>query len=52
LQTGDIIHSLNQAPIDSLSSLRAALEQIKSHDSVVLQIERGGGYQWLAFEME
>jgi len=52
LQTGDIIHSLNQAPIDSLSSLRAALEQIKSHDPVVLQIERGGGYQWLAFEME
>jgi len=52
LQTGDIIHSLNQAPIDSLSSLRAALEQVKSHDSVVLQIERGGGYQWLAFEME
>jgi serine protease Do len=52
LQTGDIIHSLNQAPIDSLSSLRAALEQIKSDDSVVLQIERGGGYQWLAFEME
>jgi len=52
LQTGDIIHSVNQAPIDSLSSLRAALEQIKSHDSVVLQIERSGGYQWLAFEME
>jgi serine protease Do len=52
LQTGDIIHSVNQAPIDSLSSLRAALEQIKSHDPVVLQIERGGGYQWLAFEME
>ena len=52
LQTGDIIHSLNQMPIDSLSSLRAALEPIKSHDSVVLQIERSGGYQWLAFEME
>jgi serine protease Do len=52
LQTGDVIHSVNQVPIDSLNSLRAALRQIKSHDSVVLQVERGGGFQWLAFEME
>jgi serine protease Do len=52
LETGDVIHSLNQTPIDSLSSLRTALRQIKPHDSVVLQVERGGGYQWLAFEME
>ncbi len=52
LETGDVIHSVNQTPIDSLSSLRAALRQIKPHDSVVLQVERGGGFQWLAFEME
>ncbi len=52
LETGDVIHSVNQTEIDSLSSLRAALKQIKPHDSVVLQVERGGGFQWLAFEME
>jgi len=52
LQTGDVIHSLNQTSIDSLSSLRDALRQIKPHDPVVLQVERGGGLQWLAFEME
>lgn len=52
LETGDIIHSVNQAPIDSLSSLRAALTQIKPHDPVVLQVERGGGLQWLAFDMQ
>jgi serine protease Do len=52
LQTGDVIHSVNQTTIDSLSSLRAALSQIKPHDPVVLQVERGGGFQWLAFEME
>jgi serine protease Do len=52
LQTGDVIHSVNQTSIDSLSSLRAALNQIKPHDPVVLQVERGGGFQWLAFEME
>ena len=52
LETGDVIHSVNQTPIDSLSSLRAALTKIKPHDPVVLQVERGGGLQWLAFEME
>jgi len=52
LEAGDVIHSVNQTPIDSLSSLRAALRQIKPRDPVVLQVERGGGLQWLAFEME
>jgi len=52
LQTGDVIHSVNQTEIDSLSSLRAALKQIKPHEPVVLQVEREGGLQWLAFEME
>ena len=52
LETGDIIHSVNQAPIDSLSALRAALTQIKPHDPVVLQVEREGGFQWLTFDME
>jgi serine protease Do len=52
LETGDVIHSVNQTSVDSLSSLRAALRLIKPHDAAVLQIERGGGLQWLAFEME
>ncbi|MGA8299606.1 MAG: PDZ domain-containing protein, partial [Terriglobales bacterium] len=52
LQTGDVIHSVNQTPIDSLATLREALSQIKPHDAVVLQVERAGGFQWLAFEME
>ncbi len=52
LETGDVIHSVNQTSIDSLSSLRTTLNQIKPHDPVVLQVERGGGLQWLAFEME
>jgi len=43
---------VNQTSIDSLASLRAALRPIKPHDPIVLQVERGGGFQWLAFEME
>jgi serine protease Do len=52
LQTGDIIHSLNTKPIDSVESLRAAVRALKSGDAVVLQIERDGGLQYLPFEME
>jgi serine protease Do len=52
LQTGDVIHSVNQTSIDSLDSLRAALTQTKPHEPVVLQVEREGGFQWLAFEIE
>ena len=52
LQTGDIIHSLNQKSIDSLDSLRAAIRQVKVGDAVALQIERDGGLMYLAFDME
>jgi serine protease Do len=52
LQTGDVIHSVNRTPVDSLPSLRTALDQIKPRDPVVLQIERDDGFQWLAFDME
>jgi len=43
---------VHRTRIDSSSSLRTVLGQIKPHDPVVLQVERGGGLQWLAFDME
>jgi serine protease Do len=52
VQTGDIIHSLNGKPIDSVESLRVAVRALKSGDAVVLQVERDGGLQYLPFEME
>jgi len=52
LQTGDVIHGVNRVSVESVSSLRAALAPIKPRDPVVLQIEREGAFQWLAFEME
>jgi serine protease Do len=52
LQTGDVIHSVNQWQVESLDDLRTALNQLKPHDSVVLQVERDDGLQWVAFEME
>ena len=52
LQTGDIIHALNTKPIDSVETLRSLVRELKSGTAVVLQIERDGGLQYLAFEME
>jgi serine protease Do len=52
LQTGDIIHSLNNKPVDSVEGLRADVRGLKAGAAVVLQIERDGGLQYLAFEME
>jgi serine protease Do len=52
LRTGDIIHALNTKPIDSVETLRSAVRELKSGDAVVLQIEKDGGLQYLAFEME
>jgi serine protease Do len=52
LQTGDIIHSLNTQPIDSVETLRRTVHELKPGAAVVLQIERDGGLQYLPFEME
>jgi serine protease Do len=40
LQTGDVIHGLNAAPITTLEGLRAALAAVKPGEPVALQIER------------
>jgi serine protease Do len=52
LQTGDIIHALNTKQIDSVETLRSIVRDLKPEAAVVLQIERDGGLQYLAFEME
>jgi len=52
LQTGDVIHSLNNIPITSMEELRAAVQSLKIGDPVVLQVERSDGLSYLSFEME
>ncbi|HXY15955.1 MAG TPA: trypsin-like peptidase domain-containing protein [Terriglobales bacterium] len=52
LKTGDVVHSVNNMPINSVDSFRAMLKEVKPNSPVVLQIERDGGLQWLAFEMD
>jgi serine protease Do len=52
LKSGDLIHSLNATPVDSVEALRAALNKLKPGDAVVLQVERDGKLEWLAFDLE
>ena len=52
LQTGDLIHSLNRTPVDSIEQLKSAVAKLKAGDAAVLQIERLGQFQYLSFEME
>jgi S1-C subfamily serine protease len=52
LQAGDVIHQLNTHPIDSTQTLRAAVDNLKPGDAVVLQVEREGELTFVSFEME
>jgi serine protease Do len=52
LTTGDVIHAINNRPVDTVDNLRSALSQLKSGDSVALQVERQGKLQFVAFEMD
>jgi len=52
LMTGDVIHSINTLPVETVDSLRAQVRKFGSGQPVVLQIERDGQLQYLAFEME
>jgi serine protease Do len=52
VQPGDIIRAINRTPLQSVSRLQTTVRQLKSGDPVVLQVERGGKLQYLAFEMD
>ncbi len=52
LTTGDVIHAINNRPVDTVENLRSALSQLKSGEAVALQIERQGQLRFVAFEMD
>lgn len=52
LETGDIIRAIDRTPLQSTSQFQAIVRDVRSGDSVVLQIERSGSLQYLAFEMD
>jgi serine protease Do len=50
LQPGDVLHSLNRTPLDSLETLRKTLAALKPGDPVVITIERAGQFNFIAFD--
>lgn len=52
LQAADVIHQVNATAIDSVETLRNAMNQLKPGDPVALQVERDGGLMYLGFELE
>ena len=52
LQPGDIICAIAHTPLHSVSQLQEMLGTIKSGEPIVLQIQRAGKFQYLAFEMD
>jgi serine protease Do len=52
LRVGDVIHSLNRTRVESVEQLKSAVAQLKPGHAAVLQVERRGQFQYLAFEME
>jgi S1-C subfamily serine protease len=50
--SGDVIYSVNGTPVDSLDSLRAALDDLKNADALALQVERLGSLHYLVIEID
>jgi serine protease Do len=52
LKTGDIIRAIDRNPLQTVSQLQAIVRAVRPGDAVVLQVERDGKLQYLAFEMD
>jgi len=52
LATGDIIRAIDRTPVQSISQFQEMVHRVSSGDPVVLQVERNGNFQYLAFEIE
>jgi serine protease Do len=51
LSSGDVIHAVNAISVSSVEGLRDRLAKFNRGDAVVLQVERRGGLEFVAFEM-
>lgn len=52
VEAGDVIRAVNRTPLQSVSQLQSLVHQFGSGDPIVLQIERDGKLEYLAFEMD
>ena len=52
LLPGDVIYSVNGTPVDSIDSMRTALDDLKAADAITLQVERLGSLHYLVLEAD
>ena len=52
LQPGDVIYSVNQAPVATVEALRKKVDEFKPGDEVAMQIERSGRLMFVSIEIE
>jgi type II secretory pathway component PulC len=52
LLPGDVVYSVNGTTVDSVDSLRSALDVLKTAEALVLQVERLGGLHYVVLETE
>jgi len=52
LQPGDVIYSVNQAPVATVEALRKKVDEFKPGDEVAMQIERSGKLMFVSIEIE
>jgi serine protease Do len=52
LAVGDIIHTVNGTNVGTIEELRSALDSLKPHTPVVLQVERDGRLTFVGFELD
>ena len=52
LEAGDIIRAIDRTTLQNTSQFETLVRRLRSGDSVVLQVERKGKLEYLAFEME
>ena len=51
LQPGDVIYSVNGSPVSSIAALKRKLDEFKSGDTIVMQIERSSRLLFVAVEL-
>ena len=52
LETGDVVFSVNGAPVKTLEELRGAVDGLKVHQPAVLQIQREDKLRFVTIEIE
>ena len=52
LEPGDVIYEMNRTPVVTVKALRASLDELKSGDTAVLQLQRNSKLMYLVIEFE